>query len=159
MAHRHIPTKKWQRPCGKVLPTVQTPKGKACGIQSSRAHHTDRMGYGKVVPDFFLSSVASNISRLSMLLSVEKHPELLGAIRLASILVAAGAAVVAELVPTLPVPHPDEGSIDVAVGMNLDAPIPLRERQCPRVLPRQAPLVQQLQRMYPVVRGNFEKSP
>ena len=42
---------------------------------------------------------------------------------------------------------------------DVDAPIPLRERKCPGVLPRQAPTVQQLRRMYPVMRGNYKKPP
>ena len=42
---------------------------------------------------------------------------------------------------------------------DLDAAIPLRERKCPRVLPRQAGTLQQLRRMYPVMRGNYEKPP
>ena len=41
----------------------------------------------------------------------------------------------------------------------LDAAIPLRGRKCPGVLPRQAGTLQQLRRMYPVMRGNYEKPP
>ena len=51
--------------------------------------------------------------------------------------------------------------VDYAMEMDpdLDAAIPLRERKCPGVLPRQAPTLQQLRRMYPVMRGNYEKPP
>ena len=99
--------------------------------------------YGKVVPEFFEGSVASHNSLLSILIRVDKHPELLGAVQLASTLAAVGAAVVTELVPTLPVPDLGEGSIDAALEMDLDAPIPLGKRKCPGVLPRQAPTLQQ----------------
>ena len=94
-----------------------------------------------------------------MLIRVDRHPELLGAVRLASTSAAACAAVVAELVTTLPVPDLDEGSIDVALEMDLHAPIPLRERTCPGVLRRYAPTLQQLRRMYPVMVGNYEQPP
>ena len=45
------------------------------------------------------------------------------------------------------------------MDLDLDAPIPLRERKCPGVLPSQAPTLQQLRRMYTVMRGNHEKPP
>ena len=62
--------------------------------------------------------------------------------------------------PTVLVPDLDEGSIDATLEIDLDALIPLRERKCPGVFPRQAPTWQQLlRRMYPVMRGNYEKPP
>ena len=128
---------------------MQALDGKTFGIFCSGAQHTEWVRYGKVVPEFFQGSVGSNTSLLNMLIRVDKYPELLGAVRLASTLDAAGAAVVAELVPTLPVPDVDEGSKDAALEMGLDAPIPLRERKCPGVFPRQAPTLQQQRRMYP----------
>ena len=106
------------------------------------------MRYGKVVPEFFQGTVALDTSLLSMLIREDKHLQLLGAVQLASTLVAVGAAAVAE-------GDLDEGSIVVALQMDLDAPIPLRERKCPGVLPRQTPT--QLRRMYPVMRSNDEK--
>ena len=42
---------------------------------------------------------------------------------------------------------------------DLDAAIPPRERKCPGVLSRQAGTLPQLRRMYPVMRGNYEKPP
>ena len=51
--NRHIPTKKWQCPCGKVVPIVLAPKSKAFGIHCSGAKHTDWVRYGKLVPEFF----------------------------------------------------------------------------------------------------------
>ena len=106
--------------------------------------------------EFFQGSVGSDTSLLSMLIHVDKHPQLLGAVRLASTLAAGGAADVAELGPTLRVPDPD---VDTAMEMDLDAPILLRERHCRVVLSRQAPTLQQLRQMYPVIRGNYEKPP
>ena len=51
--------------------------------------------------------------------------------------------------------------VDYALEMDPDfeVAIPLRERKCPGVFPRQAPTLQQLRRMYPVMRGNYEKPP
>ena len=112
------------------------PETKAFGIHCSGAHYTDRVRYNKVVAEFFHGSVASGTSLPSMLIRVDKHPELLGAVRLASTLAVAGAAVVVELVPTLLVPNLDERSISAASQMDIDAPISLRERKCPRVFPR-----------------------
>ena len=43
--------------------------------------------------------------------------------------------------------------------MDLDAPIPLRERQCPGGLLRHAPTLHQLRRMYAVMQGTYEKLP
>ena len=157
--NRHILTKKWQCPSGRVLPIVQALDSKAFGIHCSGARHTDWVRYGKVVPEFLQGTVSSNTSRLNLLIHIDKHLELLGGLRLTSTLSTAGAAVVAQLVPTLPVPHLDEGSIDTAFEMNLDTPIPLSERKCPRVLPRQALGLHLLWRMYPVMRGNYEKPP
>ena len=94
-----------------------------------------------------------------MLIWVDKHPELLGLVRLGSTLAAAGAALVAEVVPTLPVPNLDEGSIDAALEMDLDAPIRLCEHKCPRVLPRQAPTLQEVRRMHSNTWRNHEKPP
>ena len=62
-----------------------------------------------------------------MLIRIDKHPQLLGAIWLASTLAAASAAAVTELGPTPQVPDPD---VDAATEMHLDAPIPFRGRQC-----------------------------
>ena len=45
------------------------------------------------------------------------------------------------------------------MDLDLDAPIPLCERKSPGVLPSQAPTLQQLRRMYTVMRGNYEKPP
>ena len=91
-----------------------------------------------------------------MLIRVDKHPQLLGAVRLASTSAAAYAVAVAELGPILQVPNLD---VDYAMAMDLVlvAPIPLRERKCPGVLPRQAPTLQELRRTYHVMRGNYEK--
>ena len=93
-----------------------------------------------------------------MLIRVDKHPRLLGAVRLASTLVVACVAAVAELGPILQVPNLN---VDYAMKMDpdLDGAIPLRERKCPGVLPRQAPTLQQLRQMYPVMRGNYENPP
>ena len=112
------------------------------------------MRYGKGVAEFFQGSVSSNTSLLSMLIRVHKDPQLLGAVRLASTLAATGVAAVAEIGPTVQVPHPD---VKAPIEMDLDAPIPLRERQCPGFLPRQAPTLPQLRRIYPVMRGNYEE--
>ena len=90
------------------------------------------------MPEFFQGSVGLDTSLLNMLICVDKHPELLGAVQLASTL-AAAAVVVADLAPTLPAAALDEGSIDAALEMDLDAPIPLSERKCPGVLPWLAP--------------------
>ena len=156
--NRDIPTKKWQCPYGKILPIVQTPKSQAFSIHCSGTQHTDSVRYGKVVPEFFQGSVGSETPLLSMLIRVDKHPQLLGAVRLASTLAAAGAAAVAELGPPLQVPDLDVDSA-MEMDLDLDAPIPLRERKCPGVLPMQAPTLQQQRRMYPVMRGNYEKPP
>ena len=110
------------------------------------------------MPEFFEVSISSDTPLLSMLIRVDKHPQLLGAVRLASTLAAAGAAAVAELGPILQVPNLDVDS-EMEMDLDLDTPIPLRERKCPRVLPRQAPTLQQLRRMYPVMRGNYEQPP
>ena len=152
--NRHIPTKKWQCPCGKVPPIAQAPHSKAFGIHCSGAQHTDWVRYGKVVPEYFQGSVNSATSLPSMLIRVDKHPQLLGAVRLSSTLPAAGAAAVAKPRPALQVPGPD---VDAAMEIDLDDPIPLCERQCPGVLPRQAPTLQQVRRIYPVIRSNYEK--
>ena len=74
----HIPTKKWHCPSGKVLPIMQAPDSKAFGIHCSGAQYTDWVRYGKVVPEFFQGSVCSDTSLLNMLITVDKHPELLG---------------------------------------------------------------------------------
>ena len=154
--NHHIPTKKWQCPCGKVLPIVHAPESKAFGIHCSATQHMDTVRHGKVVPEFFHGSVSSDTSLLSMLIRVDKHSQLLGVVRLASILAAAGAPAVAQLGPTLQVPNLD---VDATMEMDLDAPIRLRERNCPGGSPRQAPKLQQLRRMCPVMRGNYEKPP
>ena len=97
--NRDIPTKKWQCPCGKVLPIVQNPESKAFSIHCSGTQHTDWVRYGKVVPEFFQGSISADTPLLSMLIRVDKHPQHLGAVRLASTLAAACAAAVAELGP------------------------------------------------------------
>ena len=56
-------------------------------------------------------------------------------------------------------PDLDEGSIDAALKMELDALIPMRNRKPPGVLPRHAPTLQQLRQMYPVMRSTYEKPP
>ena len=153
-------TKKWLWPCGKVLPTVQTPESKVFGIHCSGAQHKDWVRYGKAVPDFFWGNVAFNTCVLGMLIRGDNHPELLGAVPLPPTWDAAAAtAALTEFVPNHPVTHLDEGSIDSVLEMDLDAPIPLRKRKCPGVLPRQAATLQQLRRMYPVMRANYEKPP
>ena len=58
----------------------------------------------------------------------------------------------------LQVPNVDVDSA-MEMDLNFDATIPLRERMCPEVLPIQAPTLQQLRRMYPVMRGNYERPP
>ena len=150
--NRHIPTKKWQWPCGKVPPIVQARESKAFGIHCSVTQYTDWVRYGKVVMEFFQGSVSKVTSLLSMLIRVDKHPQRLGAVRLASTLAAAGAAAVVELGPTLQVPDLD---IDTAMEMDVDAPSPVRERKCPGFsLGRPSP-----RGMYPIMRGNYEKPP
>ena len=148
--NRDIATKKWQCPCGKVLPIVQNPKSKAFSIHCSGTQHTDWVRYGKVVLEFFQGSISADSPLLSMLIRVDKHPQLLGAVLVASTLAAACAATAAELGPILQVPNLDT---DYAMEMHpdLDAVIPFRERKCPGVLPRQARTLQQLRRMYPVM--------
>ena len=128
-------SKKWQCPYGKVLPIVQHPDNKVFGIHYSGAQHTDWVRYGKVMPEFFHGGVGSDSSRLNMLIRIDRHPRLLGAVRLASTLAAAAAANVADLAPALPVAGLDEGSIDAALDMDLDVPIPLSKRNCPGLLP------------------------
>ena len=156
--NRDIPTKKWQCPCGKVLPIVQNPDSKAYSIHCSGSQHTDWFRYGKVVPEFFKGSISTDTPLLGMLIRKDKHPQLLGAVRVASTLAAASAAAVVRLGPIPQVPNPD---VDYAMDMDpdLEAAIPPRERKCPGVLPRQAGTLQQLRRMYPVMRGNYEKPP
>ena len=56
--NRHNLKKKWQCPCGKVLPTRQTPESKAFGMHCSGAQHKDWVRHGKVLPEFVLGSVA-----------------------------------------------------------------------------------------------------
>ena len=154
--NRDIPTKKWQCPCGKVLPIVQNPDSKAYSVHCSGTQHTDWVRYGKVVPEFFQGSISADTPLLGMLIRVDKHPQLLGAVRVASTLAAASAAAVVRLGPISQVPNLD---VDYAMDTDpdLDTVIPLRERKCPGVLPRQAGTPQQLRRMYPVMRGNYEK--
>ena len=52
-----------------------------------------------------------------------------------------------------------EGSVDAALEMDLDVPIPLWERKCPGVLTRQAPTLHEMRRMYTIVRCNYEEPP
>ena len=110
------------------------------------------------MPEFFQGSVTSDTPLLSMLIRVDKHPQLLGAVQLASTLAAAGAAAAAQLGPILQVPNLDVDSA-MEMDLDLDAPIPLGERKCPGVLSRQAPTLQRLRGTYPVMRGNYEKPP
>ena len=156
--NRDIPRKKWQCPCGKVLPIVQNSESTAYGVHCSGTQHTDWVWYVKVVPEFLQGSLSADTPLLGMLIRVDKHPQLLGAVRVASALAADSAAVVVRLGPIPQVPNLD---VDYATDMDpdLDAAIPLRERKCPGVLPRQAGTLQQLRRMYPVMRGNYEKPP
>ena len=156
--NRDIPTKKWQCPCGKVLPIVQNPNSKAYSIHCLDTQHTDWVRYGKVVPEFFQGSISAETPLLGMLTRVDRHPQVLGAVRVASTLAAASAAAVVRLRPISEVPNLD---VDYRMDMDpdLDAAIPLRERKCLGVLPRQAGTLQQLRWMYPVMRGNYEKPP
>ena len=101
--------------------------------------------------------MTSYTSLLNMVIYVDKHPELLGAIRLAYTLAAAPEAVVGDLAPALPVATLDEGSIDAALEMDLDVPIPLWECKCPGVLTRQAPTLHQMRPMYTSVRSDYEE--
>ena len=71
------------------LPIAQGPHSKAFGTQCSSVQHTDWVRYGKFAPEFFHGSLASYTSLLDMVICLDKHPELLGAIRLASTLAAA----------------------------------------------------------------------
>ena len=145
-------------PCGKVLPIVHNPDSKAYSVHCSGTQHTNWVRYGKVVPEFFQGSMSADTPLQGMLICVDKHPQLLGDVQVASTLAAASAAAVVRLGPCRQVPN-----LDVAYAMDmdpdLDAAIPLRERKCPGVLPRQASTLQQLRRMYPVMRGNYEKPP
>ena len=99
--NRDILAKKWQCPCGKVLPIVQNPESKAFSIHCSGTQHTDWVRCGKVVLEFFQGSISADTPLLSMLIRVDKHPQLLGAVRLASTLAAACAAAIAEVGPIL----------------------------------------------------------
>ena len=137
---------------------MQNPESRAFSIHYSGTQYTDWVRYGKVLPEFFQGSNSADSPVLSMLIRVDKHPQLLGAVQLASTLATACADTIAELGPILQVPNVD---VDYAmeVDPDLDAAIPLRERKCPGVLPRQAPTVQQLRWMYPVMRGNYQKPP
>ena len=143
----------WQGPAHNA-----EPRSRVFSIHCSGTQHTDWVRYGKVPPGFFQGSISANTPLLSMLIRIDKHPQLLGAVRLASTLAAACAAAISELGPMLHVPNLD---VDYAMEMDpdLDASIPLRERKCPGVLRRQAPTLQQLRRMYPIMRGNYEKPP
>ena len=158
LRNRDIPTKKWQCPCGKVLPIVQNPDSKAYNVHCSVTQHTDWVRYGKVVPEFFQGSISADTPLLGMLIRVDRLAQLLGAVRVASTLAAASSAAVVRLGSIPQVPNLE---IDYAMDMDpdLDAAITLRERKCPGVLPRQAGTLQQLRRMYPVMRGNYEKPP
>ena len=51
--NRHIPSKKWQCPCGKVVTTMPALESKVFGIHCSGAQHMDWVWYGKVVPELF----------------------------------------------------------------------------------------------------------
>ena len=110
------------------------------------------------MPAFSQGSISADTPLLGMLIRVDKHPRLLGAVRVASTLAAASAAAVVRPGPIPQVPNLD---VDYAMDMGpeLDDAIPLRERKCPGVLPRQAGTLQQLRLMYPVMRGNYEKPP
>ena len=73
----NIPIQKWQCRCGKVLPIVQNPDSNAFSIHCLGTQHTDWVRYGKVVPEFFQGSINSDTILLSMLIRVDKHPQLL----------------------------------------------------------------------------------
>ena len=102
--NRDIPTKKWQCPYGKVLPIVHNPDSKAYSVHCSGTQHTDCVPYGKVVPEFFQGSISADTPLLGMLIRVDKHPQLLGAVWVASTLAAASTAAVVRLgpIPQLP---------------------------------------------------------
>ena len=97
--NRDIATKKWQCPCGKVPTIVQNPDNKAYNVQCSGTQHTDWVRYGKVVPEFFQGGISADTPLLGMLIRVDKHPQLLGALRVASALAAASAAALVRLGP------------------------------------------------------------
>ena len=94
-----------------------------------------------------------------MLIRAEGHPYPLGAVRLAATSAAPTATVVAHLAFTNPVVAHDGGSIDATLTMDVESPIPLSKRKCLVVSPKQAPTLQQLRRMDPVMRWNYEKPP
>ena len=123
--NRDIPTKKWQCPCRKVLPIVQNPKSKAFSIHCSGTPHTNWVRYGKVVPEFFQGSINADTPLLSMLIRVDKHPQLLGGVRVASTLAAASAAAVVQPGPIHQVPNLDVGYA-MDMDPDLDGAIPLR---------------------------------
>ena len=72
--NRNIPTKKWQCPCGKVLPIVHNPDSKAYSIHCAGTQHTDWVRYRKVVPEFFQGSMGADTPLWGMLIRVDKHP-------------------------------------------------------------------------------------
>ena len=132
-------------------------KGSLMGAQSVHAE-SKVPSDNEDVPRRPKGSISAHTPLLSMLVRVDKQPQLLGAVRLASTLAAACATVVGELGPILQVPNLDV-DYEMEMDFDLDAAIPLCERKCPGVIPRQAPTLQQVQRMYHVMRGNYEKPP
>ena len=108
---------------------MQSPNSKVFGIHCPGAQHTDSVQYVKVVPEF-VQGVGLDTFLLNMFIRVDKHPGLLAAVRLASTLAAAAAAVVEDLAPALLVADLDEASIDAALEMEFGVPISLSEHQC-----------------------------
>ena len=105
------------------------PDNKGFGI--SGAQYTDWVQNGNIMPEFLQGSVGlENFSteRAHPRRQASKAPR---GCRLASTLAAAAAAVVVNLAPAPPVAALDEGSIDAALEMDLDNPIPLSGRKCP----------------------------
>ena len=88
------------------------------------------------MPEFFPGSVHSNAALRNMLIRVNKHPDCLTAIRLASTLGAASVAVVANVSLAHPVAPHNDGSIDAELMMDFDVLITLSEHRCRGVLPR-----------------------
>ena len=66
---------------GKIVLYLQQ-KRRGGEVALSRSSHTDWVRYGKVMPEFFQGSIGADTLLLSMLIRVDKHPQLLGAISL-----------------------------------------------------------------------------
>ena len=94
---RHMPSKKWQWPCGKVVSPFQPLDNKGFHIRCLGTRHAECTRYSKVVPEFLQDCVGLNAAPLNMLIRVDKHRDILGAATLTTPLVAAGVAIVAHL--------------------------------------------------------------